>query len=210
MSYTINTHSEEELKIKASQFIAEIFPVNNIEEVNHFLNQVKEMHPKANHHCWAYKLGVPMETYRANDDGEPSGTAGKPILGQLDAFDVTNILCVVTRYFGGTLLGTGGLIKAYKESTKEVLSKAELMEVKPIYKVRVEFAFEQIPMIMEASKRFPGIIEEKDLATNPFLILSTESENLDHLINVFKSQVLGIEVDHASGLEEYGFTIEKI
>ena len=187
MSYTINTHSEEELKIKASKFIAEIFPVNNIEEVNHFLNQVKEMHPKANHHCWAYKLGVPMETYRANDDGEPSGTAGKPILGQLDAFDVTNILCVGTRYFGGTLLGTGGLIKAYKESTKEVLSKAEIIEVKPIYKIRVKFNFEQLPMIMEAAKRFPGIIEEKDLATVPYLILSTESENLDYLINVFKS-----------------------
>jgi len=210
MSTTINIHSEAELKIKASKFIAEIFPVKNVEEVQLCLNSVREKHPKANHHCWAYKLGVPMESYRANDDGEPSGTAGKPILGQLDAFDTTNILCVVTRYFGGTLLGTGGLIKAYKESAKEVLSKAMLTEVKPVYRIRVQFNFEQIPMIMEAAKRFPGIIEDKELSNSPYLILATESNELDHLMNVFKSQVLGIEVDHAAGLENYGFTIEKI
>ena len=210
MPYSISSHSAEEIKIKASKFIAEIFPVKNVEEVMIAINSVKEKHPKANHHCWAYKLGIPMETYRANDDGEPSGTAGKPILGQLDAFDVTNILCVVTRYFGGTLLGTGGLIKAYKESAKEVLTNANLIEVKPIYKVRVDFSFEQIPMIMEAAKRFPGSIEEKDLSSGPYLILSTESSEIEYLINVFKSQVLGIEVDHATGLENYGFKIEKI
>lgn len=210
MAYSIETASEEELKIKASKFIAEIFPVKNVEEVQFYLNTVREKHPKANHHCWAFKLGVPVEIYRANDDGEPSGTAGKPILGQLDAFDVTNILCVVTRYFGGTLLGTGGLIKAYKESAKEVLSKATLFEVKPVYRIRVDFNFEQIPMIMEAAKRFPGNIEEKDLSNAPYLILATEATNLDHLINVFKSQVLGIEVDHAAGLENFGFKIEKL
>ncbi len=210
MPYSIKTHSIEEIKIKASKFIGEIFPVKNVQEVQMAMSSVKEKHPKANHHCWAYKLGVPTSEYRANDDGEPSGTAGKPILGQLDAFEVTNILCVVTRYFGGTLLGTGGLIRAYKESAKEVLTNATLVEVKPTYKMRVDFSIEQMPMIMEAAKRFPGNIEEKDLSSAPYLILSTESNELNHLINVFKSRVLGIEVDHATGLQNYGFKIEQI
>ena len=210
MQYSITDYFSEELKIKASKFIAEIFPVKNQDDVLIRLNSVREKHPKANHHCWAYKLGVPVNYYRANDDGEPSGTAGKPILGQLDAFEVTDILCVVTRYFGGTLLGTGGLIKAYKESAKEVLTKAILKEVKPVYSIRVDFTYEQIPMIMEAAKRFPGIITEKDLSTHPFLILSTESTELEYLISVFKSQVLGIEIDHAAGLEDYGFKIQSI
>ncbi len=209
MAYTIDTSHEAEIKVKGSKFIALIFRVGRVEDAMNRLNDVRALHPKATHHCWAYKVGCPVTGYRMSDDGEPSGTAGKPIFGQLEAFDVTNILCVVVRYFGGTLLGTGGLIKAYKDSAKEVLTMAGLTEIKPEYLYKVTFDYLRMPMVMEAAKRFPGRIIEKQLDQNPFLILSTEREDEDYLIPLFKSYVLGVEVDHAATLDTPDFKIEK-
>ena len=116
-------HSAE-ISIKNSKFIAYLFPIADVAEAETRLAQVKREHPKARHWCYAYRLGA--EEYRCNDDGEPSGTAGLPIYQQLLSFDVSNSLAVVVRYFGGILLGTGGLIKAYKESTRAALQTAEL------------------------------------------------------------------------------------
>ena len=200
MAYTIDTYYETETKVKGSKFIAVIFPVDRVEDAMNRLNDVRTHHPKATHHCWAYKVGCPVTGYRMSDDGEPSGTAGKPIFGQLEAFDVTNILCVVVRYFGGTLLGTGGLIKAYKDSAKEVLALAILKEIRPEYLYKVTFDYVRMPLVMAAAKRFPGRIVDKHLDQNPFLILSTEREDEDYLIPLFKSYVLGVEVDHAAAL----------
>ena len=116
-------HSAE-ISIKNSKFIAYLFPIADVAEAEIRLAQVKREHPKARHWCYAYRLGA--EEYRCNDDGEPSGTAGLPIYQQLLSFDVSDSLAVVVRYFGGILLGTGGLIKAYKESTRAALQTAEL------------------------------------------------------------------------------------
>ena len=127
----------------------------------------------------------------------------------MEAFDVTNILCVVVRYFGGTLLGTGGLIKAYKDSAKEVLALAILKEIRPEYLYKVTFDYVRMPLVMAAAKRFPGRIVDKHLDQNPFLILSTEREDEDYLIPLFKSYVLGVEVDHAAALNPPDFKIEK-
>jgi len=209
MAFTIHQYYEAEIKVKGSKFIAMLFPVGSADAAMESVNHVRAQHPKASHHCFAYKIGCPVITYRSSDDGEPSGTAGKPILGQLEAFDVTDVVCVVTRYFGGTLLGTGGLIKAYKDSAKEVLSMASLLEIRPRYLFKVAFDHFRMPMIMEAAKRFPGRIEEKDLAASPYLILSTERTDHDYLIQLFKSLVLGIEVDHAATLDALDFKIEK-
>ena len=108
---TINKDSTGEFKDRGSKFIAFAFTADDEETCQEKLLEVKKLHPKARHHCYAYRLGLDNNNFRANDDGEPSGTAGRPILGQIDHFGLTNIVVVVIRYFGGTKLGTSGLNK---------------------------------------------------------------------------------------------------
>ena len=125
---TIAATSIGEFKEKGSKFLAYAYFVSNEIEIKEKLDLLKKEHFKATHHCYAYRLGTDGKNYRANDDGEPSGTAGRPILGQIDSFGLTNLLIVVVRYYGGTKLGTSGLINAYRESAKEALSNAEKIE----------------------------------------------------------------------------------
>lgn len=123
---TIETQSEGYFKDKGSKFFAFAHPVKTEEEIKEILSQLKKEHHSARHHCYAWRIGTEEIQYRANDDGEPSSSAGKPILGQLLSFDVTNILIVVVRYFGGTLLGVSGLINAYKTAASEALKNATI------------------------------------------------------------------------------------
>lgn len=125
---TIAATSLGEFKEKGSKFIAYAYFVSNETDIKEKLDLLKKEHFKATHHCYAYRLGTDGKNYRANDDGEPSGTAGRPILGQIDSFGLTNLLIVVVRYYGGTKLGTSGLINAYRESAKEALSNAVKIE----------------------------------------------------------------------------------
>ncbi|CAA6825520.1 MAG: FIG000605: protein co-occurring with transport systems (COG1739) [uncultured Aureispira sp.] len=125
---TIETPSIGEYKEKGSKFIAYTFPVYSEEEVKECLEVVKKEHFKARHYCYAYRIGLDGKRFRANDDGEPSGTAGRPILGQIDSFGLANVLSIVVRYFGGTKLGTSGLKRAYKESTKDAFQQAQIVE----------------------------------------------------------------------------------
>ncbi|WP_346318557.1 YigZ family protein [Chitinophaga sp. YIM B06452] len=119
--YTIEKKAVAEFKDRGSKFLAFAYPVKTPEQVKECLQEVKKEHPKATHHCYAYRLGTDGLQYRAVDDGEPSGSAGKPILGQIDSKQLTDVLVVVVRYFGGTLLGVPGLINAYKMSCALVL-----------------------------------------------------------------------------------------
>ena len=112
--YTIEKPAYAEYKDRGSRFLAYAFPAQSVEEFKKRLRELKEEHPRAAHHCAAYRLGADGQTFRASDDGEPSGSAGKPILGQIDSKELTNTAVVVVRYFGGTLLGVPGLINAYK------------------------------------------------------------------------------------------------
>lgn len=123
---TITETAEGLFTDRGSKFFAYAFPVTNEEEIKSFLEELRKEHWKARHHCYAYRLGTDGNNFRANDDGEPSGTAGKPILGQIDSFNVTNILIVVIRYFGGTKLGVGGLINAYRTGASEALTDATI------------------------------------------------------------------------------------
>lgn len=116
---TIEKKAEALYKDKGSKFLTFAFHVENDQQIKDALTQLKKEHPSANHHCYAYRLGADKLNFRANDDGEPSNTAGKPILGQIQSNDLTNILIVVVRYFGGTLLGVGGLISAYRNSPQK-------------------------------------------------------------------------------------------
>ncbi|WP_343690367.1 YigZ family protein [Chitinophaga sp.] len=119
--FTIEKSATAEFKDRGSKFLAYAWPVKSVEQVKECLQDVKKEHPKATHHCFAYRLGTDGLQFRASDDGEPSGTAGKPILGQIDSKGLTDTLVVVVRYFGGTLLGAPGLINAYKMSASMVL-----------------------------------------------------------------------------------------
>ena len=124
---TISGISEGLFKDKGSKFFSFAYPLINESEAKTFLAELRELHPKAVHHCYAYRLGLDRMSYRMSDDGEPSGTAGRPILNTLYSQDITNILVVVVRYFGGTLLGVPGLINAYKTATELALEEAEII-----------------------------------------------------------------------------------
>lgn len=126
--HTIAAPVQAEFKDKGSRFIAFAYPVKTAEAVKKHVDALRETHHKARHWCYAYRLGTDGNTFRANDDGEPSGSAGRPILGQIDSAGLTDVLVVVVRYFGGTLLGVPGLIHAYKTATAEALQLAEKLE----------------------------------------------------------------------------------
>lgn len=125
---TVKAFSEGLYKEKGSRFIAMAWPVTNQEEIKSILDRVRKEHHSARHHCYAWMLGQSRENFRVNDDGEPSGSAGKPILGQINAFQVTNVLIVVVRYFGGKLLGVSGLINAYRSAAESALKNGEITE----------------------------------------------------------------------------------
>jgi uncharacterized YigZ family protein len=122
---TIISEYTGEYKEKGSKFLAYCFPFDHENQLSTRMEEVKALHPKARHYCYAYKLGLDNNHYRVNDDGEPSGTAGKPIYGQILSHQLTDILIIVVRYFGGTKLGASGLIHAYKEAALDALSKCE-------------------------------------------------------------------------------------
>lgn len=146
------------LKEKGSKFIGFAFPVSNDIEVKKSLEKIKEEHPKATHYCYAFRLGLNGENYRANDDGEPSGSAGLPIYNQLLANQLTNILVIVVRYYGGTKLGVSGLVKAYKEAAKITLEEAEIITKELETDIEIYFNFDQQNVIFTLLNKFDGKI----------------------------------------------------
>ncbi|MFO7869087.1 MAG: YigZ family protein [Bacteroidales bacterium] len=135
-------------KEKGSKFIAYAYPVTSVQEIDSYIQKIKKEHHGARHHCWAYRIGFHGEQYRIQDDGEPANSAGKPILGQIDAFSLTQILIIVVRYFGGTLLGVGGLIQAYKQASKEALSAAHIKTKHIPHPVSITCSYDVLPHIM--------------------------------------------------------------
>lgn len=146
------------LKEKGSKFLGYAFPINSENELKNALNEIWEQHPKATHHCYAFRLGLNGENYRANDDGEPSGSAGLPIYNQLLANDLTNILLVVVRYYGGTKLGVSGLVKTYKESAKLTLEEAVFVTRELETELEVRFQFSQQNIIFTLLNKFDAKI----------------------------------------------------
>ena len=150
---TISAKSEGYFKDKGSKFIAYAWPVSNEDEIKEILTEIKKEHHNARHHCYAWRLGTEEITWRANDDGEPSSTAGRPILGQLQSFDVTNVFIVVVRYFGGTLLGTSGLINAYKTAAADALSSARIVTKTIEVKYKLHFTYPHMNDVMQIIKQ---------------------------------------------------------
>ncbi|MFP4620895.1 MAG: YigZ family protein [Bacteroidales bacterium] len=139
---TINGPSEGTFREKGSKFLAFASPVQSEEEANNRIEKLRHYYHDAHHHCYAYLIGTEKKTYRMNDDGEPSSTAGKPILGQIRYHNLTNVLVVVVRYFGGTLLGTGGLIRSYKSAANEALKNAKIIKktIRSFYRINFEYS----------------------------------------------------------------------
>lgn len=149
---TIAASAEGIYKEKGSKFLSFAHPVSSLDEVKILLEQYRKDYFDARHICYAYMLGPDRLEFRANDDGEPSGTAGRPILGQINSKGLTNILVVVIRYFGGILLGTGGLIVAYKEATLDALNHAQIVERDVMISRHLAFPYEKMNEIMRVLK----------------------------------------------------------
>lgn len=152
--HTISGPSAGEYKEKGSKFIALAFPVCSEEDVKARLVEVKKKYFDARHHCYAYVLGADKSKFRAYDDGEPNHSAGDPILGQIRSRNLTNVLVIVVRYFGGTKLGVGGLVTAYKTAAEEALTRAQTIEQQITVTVVFEFAYEVTPTIMKLVRDF--------------------------------------------------------
>ncbi|SDM78620.1 uncharacterized protein, YigZ family [Daejeonella rubra] len=149
---TILNPSEGIFRDRGSRFIAYLYPIHSEAEIKDIIAELKSMHPKARHHCWAMRLSPDRTIFRINDDGEPSGTAGRPILNTLLSYDLTNILAVVVRYFGGTLLGVPGLINAYKTATVEAINQSEIVEKTVDLIFKIEFGHPAMNEVMKVIK----------------------------------------------------------
>jgi len=158
---TISNTAEGIYKEKGSKFIATAYPVSNEEDIKNKLALLRKTYNDARHHCYAYVLGADKSAYRINDDGEPAGTAGRPIHGQIMSYDLTNILIVVVRYFGGTLLGVSGLIRAYKTATKEALENAHIVTHQMSDFYEVTFHYEQTAQVMKVLKEIDAAFVEQ-------------------------------------------------
>lgn len=164
---TIQIDNDYEEIIKKSRFICSLFRIKNEEEGKRILTELKKQHYKANHSCSAMIIGENSEIKRSSDDGEPSGTAGIPILSVLEKQELTNILAVVTRYFGGIKLGTGGLIRAYSSVTASAIKQTEIVEVKEQSCLEISLTYSQY-------QAFPSFLEK-------FNLIEQETEFLDHI-----------------------------
>ena len=160
---TLKSPIQAEIKDKGSRFLAFAYPVQTAEQVKKHVDDLRQEHHKARHWCYAYRLGVDGNQFRANDDGEPSGSAGRPILGQIDSFELTDVLVVVVRYFGGTLLGVSGLIHAYKTSTQMVLENAQIIEKNIEKTVRIRCEYPYLNEAIRIAKNHQAEIIEQDL-----------------------------------------------
>lgn len=173
-------------KEKGSKFLGYAYPVTNADEVDKYLQLQKKAHPKARHWCYAWQTGVENPVFRYNDDGEPSNSAGKPIYGQIQSFGLTDVLVIVVRYFGGTKLGVGGLITAYRSAAKHAFENASIIKKVLLEELTLEFEYADMDKIMRVIKENKLEIKEQRLELNCFYKLSVPKNKVDLLIDTFK------------------------
>jgi uncharacterized YigZ family protein len=161
--YTIGKNAQAEFKDRGSKFIAYASPIRNVEDFKERLAEIKKEHPKATHHCFAYRIGLDGNGYRASDDGEPSGTAGRPILGQIDSKELVNVLVVVVRYFGGTLLGVAGLIHAYRSAAALALQMSPPVQKQVEKEFLIRFDYTKMNEVMTLVKQYGCRVLQQDL-----------------------------------------------
>ena len=180
---TIEKPSQAEFKDRGSKFLAFAFPILNADDFKKELQILKKDHPKAVHHCFAYRIGTDGNNFRSSDDGEPSGTAGKPILGQIDSKGITNIAVVVVRYWGGTLLGVPGLINAYKTAAALALQITPLIEKQVEVNYSIEFDYTQMNEVMMIMKQFNCSIHSNEMKLFCNIKAGVPKNRLDDVLN---------------------------
>lgn len=176
---SIEKESVAEFKDRGSRFIAYAFPISSAEDFKKRRKDLKVEHPKAVHHCFAYRLGIDGNNFRSGDDGEPSGTAGRPILGQIDSKGLTNTAVVVVRYFGGTLLGVPGLINAYKTATSFALQTSSIVRQPVLVNYRLEFDYTILNEVMRVIKRHECVVVTQDMQLFCMMEVAIPKSNLE-------------------------------
>jgi len=199
---TIEKPSFAEFKDRESRFLAYAFPVQRIEDFKKRLKALKEEHPKAAHHCYAYRIGIDGNNFRAVDDGEPSRSAGKPILGQITSKEVTNLAVVVVRYFGGTLLGVPGLINAYKTATSLALQLTPIITKPVLINYELQFDYTLMNDIMMVVKRFGCTVLENEAQLFCRMVMGIPKENLEICLNKF-NDLHSVEVKKSHNVDSY-------
>jgi uncharacterized YigZ family protein len=179
---TIEKASTGVFKNKGSKFLAFAYPVKTEQEIKLLMDGIKKEYFDARHHCFAYRLGPEKKVFRVNDDREPSGTAGKPILSQILSNDLTNILIVVVRYFGGTLLGTSGLIQAYKLSSADAITNAKIVACSVFATYQVFFTYTELNMVMKYIKDYDLICENPEFDLKCTCILKIKKEIINNVL----------------------------
>ncbi|EAZ95057.1 hypothetical protein FBBAL38_08719 [Flavobacteria bacterium BAL38] len=185
---TINLQSEEVLfKEKNSKFFGYAYPVTTEEEIKEIIEQLRKVHFSARHWCYAYQIGTEKIQYRANDDGEPNNSAGMPIYGQIQSFEVTNILIVVVRYFGGVKLGVGGLISAYKTAAQMALENAVIIEKTINKNFVISFGYANMNKVMRIIKEKNLQIISQKMEMDCEIEIGIRKKNVQNLLDTFES-----------------------
>ena len=184
--YTIDKPAVAEFKDRGSKFLAYAFPITDVTDFKDRLRRLKEEHPKAAHHCFAYRIGNDKNNFRSSDDGEPSGSAGKPILGQIDSKELTNTAVVLVRHFGGTLLGVPGLINAYKTSTSLALQLTAVVQKPILVQYDLHFDYTLMNDVMMVVKRFGCVIFQNEAQLFCRMVIGIPKENFDLCLEKLK------------------------
>lgn len=191
---TIEKPSVAEYKDRGSKFIAYSFPITDVNEFKEKLAAIKKEHPKATHHCFAYRIGLDGNSFRVNDDGEPSGSAGRPILGQIDSKQLTNVLIIVVRYFGGTLLGVPGLINAYKSAAALALQVTAIIQKPVLVNYRLQFDYTMMNDVMKIVKQFDCLVQKQEMQLFCLLEIGVPKNKLEEVLSKLK-ELRGVEVE---------------
>lgn len=174
-------------KEKNSKFFGYAFPIQSEEELKPIIDNLRKQHPNAGHYCYAFQIGTNTIAYRVNDDGEPTNTAGIPIYGQIQSFEVTNILIVVVRFFGGIKLGVGGLISAYKTAAQLTLESLEIIEKTIDIHYLISFDYKNINKVMRVIKEKNIIILSQKMEMSCIIEIVTRKKNAEMIFNIFNS-----------------------
>lgn len=180
-------------KDRNSKFYGYAFPVTSEEEIKYYIEVLKKEHHSARHWCYAYQLGIESVVYRANDDGEPNNSAGMPIYGQLQSFEVTNVLVVVVRYFGGTKLGVSGLINAYKTAAQLALVNSKIVEQQLLKELQLKFEYKMMNTVMRIIKEKQLQVVDQELELSCKIKIAAKKSEFDSTYEQFSS-IFGIEV----------------
>ncbi|WP_424963557.1 IMPACT family protein [Ekhidna sp.] len=180
--YTIQKQTEGLYKEKGSKFLAFAYPAQSEDEIKVIQSELRKEYYDARHHCYAWVLGMDDQIWRANDDGEPAHSAGDPILGQIRSFELTNVLVVVIRYFGGTKLGVGGLINAYKEATASALSKARRAMIFETREIVMSFPYDMMSIAERLIADFEIVVHKRDFQLSCEIIGDLKKDSVDEFM----------------------------